>query len=139
MRLPQKLRFLLVGGYNTVFSYVLFVLFVWFGGNSFAQTALFMSYVISAFNNYLTQKFYVFNTRGHYVEEFVKCCGVWIISYFLNAVFLFLFMHFTAVDPYLAEGLAVIGVIVFNYVLLKFFAFSPSGLKHIKQLFTHRR
>ncbi len=139
MRFPQKLRFLLVGGYNTLFSYVLFAVFVNFSGNETAQISLLAAYVISSVNNYLTQKFYVFNTRGHYWREYIKCCTVWMASYGVNAILLYLFMHFLGLNPYAGQFIAVIGVIVFNYVFLKHFAFNSRGLKHIKQLFTRGR
>lgn len=139
MHFPQKIRFLLVGGYNTLFSYVLFVLFVNFFGNETAQISLLAAYVISSVNNYLTQKFYVFNTRGDYWQEYIKCCSVWLASYGVNAVLLFLLMHLLHLNPYIGQLSAIVCVIVFNYVLLKHFAFDSSGLKRIKQLFTRWR
>ena len=139
MRFPQKIRFLLVGGYNTLFSYVLFALFVHFLGNEYAQFSLLAAYVLSSVNSYLTQKFYVFNTRGAYGQEYVKCCSVWMASYGVNALLLYVLMRLLHVNPYIGQFIAIFCVTVFNYVFLKHFAFHASGLKRIKQLFPRRR
>lgn len=120
MTLPEKLRFVLVGGYNTVFSYVLYACFVYCGMG--AQAALALSFFISSFNSYFTQKFYVFNTRGNYVNEYTKCLSTWIGSYLLNALLLFLFMKL-GLNAYIAEFLVLVLLTVYSYVALKYFAF----------------
>lgn len=121
MRFPQKLRFLLVGGYNTVFSYALYALFIYIGIT--AQLALFLSFLLSSINSYITQKFYVFNTKGHYLSEYVKCLFTWFGSYLINAILLECFMRFIDLNPYLAEFLALILITIYSYITLKYFAF----------------
>ena len=121
MRFPQKIRFLLVGGYNTVFSYALYVLFVYMGLN--AQLALFFSFLISSLNSYFTQKFYVFNTKGNYFKEYTKCLITWFGSYLLNAVILACLMKFLNLNPYLAEFVALVLITIYSYIVLKYFAF----------------
>ncbi len=132
MRFPEKLRFLLVGGYNTVFSYLLYVLLLYlferyltaFISTSLApQIALFLSFTLSSVNSYLTQKFYVFNTRGNYVSEYVRCLGTWGISYGLNAGLLWLFTVILSINPYFSQLLITIILTINSYVLLKYFAF----------------
>ena len=121
IRLNQKVRFLLVGGYNTVFSYLLYVLLYYFGLG--AQLSLFLSFVISSLNSYLTQKFYVFNTRGDYIKEYIKCLSTWVGSYFLNSFLLFVFMRFLGLNAYIAEFVALVLLTIYSFVALKYFAF----------------
>ena len=64
MRFPEKLRFILVGGYNTVFGYLLFVALIFLLTEKYNQLALFGSYILSSINSYLTQKYYVFATKN---------------------------------------------------------------------------
>ncbi len=132
MRFPEKIRFLLVGGYNTVFSYLLYVSFLYLFTTCLSayiteavapQVALFLSFALSSINSYLTQKFYVFNTRGHYMTEYVRCLGSWGINYLLNMFLLWLFTTILAVNPYLAQLIIAIILTVTSYVLLKYFAF----------------
>lgn len=141
MRFNQKIRFLLVGGYNTVFSYVLYALFLYCFETQ-VQLSLFLSYALTSVHNYLTQKFFVFNTRGSYVKEYLKCVVVWALSYALNAALLGALTHVFEINPYAAQVLAQIVVIMFNYVFLKYFAFQSinrASFQKIKQLFTHGR
>lgn len=121
IKFPEKIRFLLVGGYNTVFSYFLYVLLVYFGVN--AQISLLISFAVSSVNSYLTQKFYVFLTKGNYLDEYLKCLTTWLGSYVLNAVLLFVFMHFFNLNAYIGELIVLILLTVYSFVALKYFAF----------------
>lgn len=120
MRFPEKIRYLLVGGYNTVFSYALYVLFVWKWGHP--QWALFWSFLVSSINSYWTQKIYVFNTRGHVVQEYIRCLLSWGISYLLNAALLagFLWLNW---NEYFAQFVALALVTINSYLMLKYIAF----------------
>jgi putative flippase GtrA len=78
--LPQFVRYLLVGGFNTLFGYGLFAGLNWwlsryseYGyllaavlGNLIAITVAFLGY-----------KWFVFRTRGHYLREWIRCLGVY--------------------------------------------------------------
>ena len=120
MRFPEKIRYLLVGGYNTVVSYALYALFVWWGMHP--QLALFLSFLVSSVNSYWTQKIYVFNTRGNVMKEYIKCLFSWGISYLLNAALLefFLSLHW---NKYFAQFVALALVTINSYLMLKYIAF----------------
>ena len=120
MRFPEKIRYVLVGGYNTVVSYALYTMFVFLKVNP--QPALFWAFVVSSVNGYLTQKFYVFNTRGNYINEYVRCFAGWGVSYGLNAGLLAVFLWLN-MNPYLSQAVALILVTVNSYLMLKYIAF----------------
>ena len=120
MSMPEKIRFLMIGGYNTAVSYIIYVLLVFCGLG--AQTALLLSFFISSINSYFSQKFFVFATKGNYLKEYSKCLSTWIGSYILNAVLLFILMK-VGLNAYLAEFLALAILTVYSYVALKYFAF----------------
>lgn len=126
MKFPEKLRFLLVGGYNTVISYLIYVLCLYFLEGNYSQLALLLSFLISSVNSYLTQKFYVFNTRGHYMREYLLCLASWGISYVANAGLLLGFTAFFSLNPYTAQIPCLIVIAVLNYILLKYIAFYRS-------------
>lgn len=123
MTWPQKLRFLLVGGYNTFFSYVLFALLLWVFGGQYEQTALFLSFALSSINSFWTQKIYVFASKAPAIPEFIKCLSTWGISYVLNAGMLWIFVDMLNINAYLAQGVILILLTVFSWVMLKYFAF----------------
>ncbi|MBO7257406.1 MAG: GtrA family protein, partial [Alphaproteobacteria bacterium] len=64
MTWPQKIRFLLVGGYNTVFSYLLFAGLLWVFNGQYEQLALALSFALSSINSFWTQKIYVFGSTA---------------------------------------------------------------------------
>lgn len=124
---PQKIRFLLVGGYNTVFSYLLFAGVLWVLGGQYEQGALLISFILSSVNSFITQKVYVFCTKGHWISEFVKCLETWMISYAINAALLWLFVDWMRINPYIAQIYAVILLTIFSWVMLKHFAFKQKN------------
>lgn len=128
MRFPEKIRFLLVGGYNTVISYALYALFLWISQNDNPQLSLFFSFLVSSLNSYLTQKFYVFNTRGNYCKEYLKCLGTWAIGYVLNALLLLFLTDYLEINPYGAQLFAAVLITINSYILLKYFAFKDKNL-----------
>ncbi len=127
MAYPQKLRFLLVGGYNTVFSYALFAVLLWVMAGRHEQIALLLSFAISSVNSFLTQKIYVFATVGGWKAEFIKCLGTWGLSYLINASLLWGLVDCIGVNPYIGQACAVIFLTVFSWIMLKHFAFKKSG------------
>ncbi len=130
MRFPEKVRFLLVGGYNTVFSYLIYALFLYMSNGTQPQIALALSFLLSSINSYLTQKIYVFNTRSNYISEYIRCLGTWSVGYLINTVLLWFFISYLEINPYVAQLLISIIISVNSYVLLKYFAFQK-GKKDI--------
>ena len=120
MSFPEKFRYLLVGGYNTVVSYAIYALILWKWGHP--QWALFWSFLISSANSYWTQKIYVFNTRGNVVREYFRCLFSWGVSYLLNR-YLLMWLLYMEWNPYFAQFLALALVTVNSYLMLKYLAF----------------
>lgn len=126
-RLPDKLRFLLVGGFNAVVAYILYVLLVLMMGEKNYQIALVLSWVISSFSSFTTQKIFVFCTRGKlrdWLKEYIKCVGIWVTSYIINAVVLELLVEKCEMNPYIGQIFANACTMVTGYILMKYFAFN---------------
>lgn len=122
MRLPVGARYLLVGGWNYVFANILiYSLLLYLLGGARAQTALFLSFVISTPHSFLTHKFYVFGTRGNHTREYIRCVMTWSVGYLLNIPLLWALTR--AVNPYLAQYIASASVVAVTYFILKHFAF----------------
>ena len=105
-KLPDKIRFLLVGGFNAAVQYLLYVCFLFFGNEEKYQTALILSWIISSISSFITQKIFVFCTKGKFIDwikEYVKCLGVWVISYTINAVILEILVNYFVINPYLSQ------------------------------------
>ena len=123
MRFPEKLRFILVGGYNTVFGYLLFVALIFLLTEKYNQLALFGSYILSSINSYLTQKYYVFATKNINFKEYLQCVTTWMGSYIINAVLLYILVDILHFNVYIMQIICLIICAVFNYVFLKHFVF----------------
>lgn len=123
MKFPEQIRFVLVGGYNALISYLLYAGILWFTNERSPQLALLISFLISTIHNFFTQKIYVFGTKGNYLKEYPKCFTTWSIGYFINMSLLALFTKIFNINPYLAEFFAMALTGVNTYIMLKYFAF----------------
>ena len=123
MTWPQKIRFLLVGGYNTVFSYLLFAGLLWVFNGQYEQLALALSFALSSINSFWTQKIYVFASKAPAWPEFIKCLGTWGISYGLNAGLLWGFVDGIGINAYIAQIIILVILTIFSWIMLKHFAF----------------
>ncbi len=126
MRWPQQIRYLLVGGYNTVFSYALYAFLLWLGLKEMPQLALLFSFVLSSVNSFWTQKIYVFHSHGRAWPEYVRCLMTWGVSYVLNAFLLALLLALNW-NPYVAQFVALVIITVNSYFLLKYMAFRSTS------------
>jgi putative flippase GtrA len=81
-----KLRFLMVGGLNTVFGLGIFPLLMWVlrPFHLFYMIPLVMSYPLGIVFSYATNKFITFRTKKNYVAEFGKFSTFYIINFLVN-------------------------------------------------------
>lgn len=119
--IPRKIRFLIIGCINACCSYLIYSIYCFFVGNSSYQTALGLSWILSSIISFNLQKYLVFQSRGNYIKEYLKCCTSWGISYLINAIVLEVLVRFFNV--YIAQILATACVVVVTYGLFKNFAF----------------
>lgn len=120
--ITRKIRFLIIGCFNAGVSYLIYALYCWVIGKDSYQSALAISWALSSIISFNLQKYLVFQSRGNYIKEYLKCCVSWSLSYFINAIVLEIFTRFFNV--YLAQIFATACVAVVTYVLFKKFAFN---------------
>ena len=121
--LPDKLRFLLVGGFNVCFSYLLYILFIYLLGEQYYQICVALQWSVSSVFSFFNQKVFVFCTKGRWVSEYLKCCTSWLISYTVNALVLEFVVHNVTDNVYIGQIISVMLAAVVTYNLLKRFAF----------------
>ena len=122
-KINDKIRFIFVGGFNTAISYMIFVILVLIFGKNHHQICVIGQWILSSFISFLNQKFFVFNTKGNYVKEYIKCCSTWVVGFILNIVILEIMIKFILKNIYFAQLLALTIVPIITYILLKHFAF----------------
>lgn len=121
--LSDKIRFLFVGGFNFAFSYVLFVILLSFIGHSHYQLNLVLSWILSSFVSFTTQRTLVFRSHGKIINEYFKCFTTWMVSYAINAILLEVNVSILKMNVLLAQFVAVGVSAIATYILFKKFAF----------------
>ncbi len=121
--LPDKIRFLLVGGFNAAFSYVIFAAAIHIIGQEYYQLCVALQWIISSFFSFTNQKIFVFCTKGNWIKEYFKCCTSWVISYIFNALILEFIVRFISKNVYIGQIVSILLASIITYVLFKYFAF----------------
>ena len=137
-KLPEKLRFLLVGGFNTTTSFLIYYGFL-FVTNGRAQLSLLLMNIININISIATMRYYVFRSHGKFWIEYQKAASSYICLYFFNVGLLQFFLgvvHFRehlsddnilAAVPNLNKAIAQICCIVITTIITffvhKYFSF----------------
>lgn len=124
----EKVRYLLVGGYNTAFGYILFVLLLMlFKGQAHYLILLIISHVVSVTNAFLSYKFLVFKTREPWLPEFFKFNMVYLGVLLINLIALPIMVNFLVIRPAIAQAWFVVITVIISYLGHKRFSFKPQG------------
>ena len=134
-KFPQKLRYLLVGGFNTVFAYSILAILIWtyekinisnnlnLNEEIIANLALFTQYVLCFNVSFITMKYYVFQSKGNWRAEFVKAWSVYIFLYLINAPIMTFLMVTMNLHALVAQAIYLIFSTIITYILHKYYSF----------------
>jgi putative flippase GtrA len=122
----QLVRYLLVGGFNTAFGYGLFALLNWcctgLGAYGYMYAAV-VSNFIAITVAFLGYKWFVFQTRGNYLSEWVRCMGVYGSSTLIGLAGLAILvpilrrsLHRPELAPYLAAAMMTVVTVLFSFL-----------------------
>lgn len=120
----QKIRYLIIGGWNTVFGYGVFAaLYFWLEGSIHYLVILSISYVLSITNAYIGYKFFVFQTKGNIVREYLRFYVVYAAAFLVNLAILPLLVEIGDLNMYISQALVTMLTIIGSYILHKNFSF----------------
>jgi putative flippase GtrA len=138
----QFVRYLVVGGWNTIFGYATFAVIYYLfhhynvpASNIYWQVlaAQIVSTPINFTGSYLSYKFFVFRTKGNYLREWLKSIAVYGSSFLPSLVLLPLLVrallylpHMRGSAPYLANALLMGVVVIYSFLGHKHFTFRVS-------------
>lgn len=114
----KLIRFLLVGGLNTIFGYCTFAFFIFIGTHY--SLAVLLTTIFGVLFNFRTTGKLVFKNSDK--RLFFKFIGVYGTLYVINVGILKVFSHFT-VNMYLAGALLVLPMALLGFFLNKKFVF----------------
>jgi putative flippase GtrA len=133
----EVIRFLLVGGFNTLFSLVLYNIFV-LGVRHFvhneiaiADLAQCLSMPLSISVAFLGYKWFVFRTKGNYLKEWLRCFAVYGVGFPMSILVVLpaataLFLAFPLTKHYAANLAGIVNSLViamYSYFAHKKFSF----------------
>ena len=124
--LDDKIRYLIVGSFNAGVCYLIYAFTCFILGDKAYQTALALAWALSSVISYITQRFLVFEGKGVWYKEYIKCCITWFFSYLINAGLLEFTVKYLHLNVYLAQLISNFTAAVFTYILFKTFAFRRS-------------
>ena len=111
-------KFLFVGGINTLFSYCVYSL-VWFSSHNLILSTL-LQYIIGILFNFKTTGSIVFKNKNNGL--IFKFVGVYIIAYFFNLASLKI-LYLLHCNMYVAFWIVVFPVAMLSFTLMKKFVF----------------
>ena len=119
----ERLRFIIMAAVNMVFRYGLFVVLELVLVSLNYQVVLALMWLISSFVAFYSYKKMVFVTEGNHLKEYGKSILIWILSYVFNAYALSVFVEQWQWNIFAAQAVAILFLLVSNYLLFKHFAF----------------
>jgi putative flippase GtrA len=122
----QRVRFLAVGGFNTVLGYLTFsALTLWvFHEVRFGYLlSLVCSYAIGISVAFVLYRRLVFKVQGQVVRDFVRFVAVYAVSIGINAVVLPVLVEVAGVPPVLAQAVVVLITTLLSFVGHRTFSF----------------
>ena len=120
--LPQKIRFLLVGGFNTVLAYVLFILFIAALRIPY-QIGLIIQYILTVNISIFTMRYYVFRSHGSLKKEYLKAWNTYLSMLIFNYVFLYFLIDIFNINVLFSQAVYVIISTIITFCLHKYYSF----------------
>ena len=120
----QKLLFLIVGGYNTVFGYLLFcMLQIFLQHHLHYLIILSISHFLSVGNSFVSFKIFVFKTRGNWLFEYIKVNLVYLFYLLNNFWLLWLLVDIFDCNKFLSQLVCIVILTIMVYFLHKNFVY----------------
>lgn len=122
----QDVRYLIAGGWNTVFGYGLYIgLFYLFQIRVHYMVLAVVANILAITMAYLTHKLFVFRTKGNVLREYFRFYGVYGLTAALGLAALPICVELLGMGPYVAPLLILVVTTGLSYLGHKHFSFSP--------------
>jgi putative flippase GtrA len=123
----KEVRYLLVGGWNTLFGWVVFVVLQLSVGAAIGYMAvLVISQVVGILNAYLGYRWLVFKVQGRWWLDFFRFSTVYWIVFGINIVALPLMVSVLGMNVIVSQTIFLVITIVASYVAHNRFSFRRS-------------
>ena len=123
-RYREQILYLVVGGWNTLFGYLNFVVLYYFlQARLPVMVILVISYAFSITNAYVCYRYIVFRSRGSVLREMPRFTSVYLVALAANLVILPLALRWLPFSAYVVQALFTIAVVLLSYFGHRHFSF----------------
>ncbi len=124
-KIPEKLRFLIVGGWNTFFGLMVFSSLFLLIKNY--KISLVFSHIVGVFQNLIVFRWLVFGSqnekKGNFWQELWKINAVYFVYFCINFALLFVLVELLQIYPIASQILITCILVIFSYLANKHFTF----------------
>lgn len=122
--LNEKIRYILIGGYNTLFGYGIFaILWMLWGDLLHYIIILSLSHIIAVTNAFFGYRILVFRKKGGVWGDFARFNMVYFGAFIFNILALPILIEGANLHPLVAQAALVIVTVVASYLLHRRFSF----------------
>ncbi|MBL8256966.1 MAG: GtrA family protein [Pseudoxanthomonas mexicana] len=123
--MSERLRFLVVGGWNTLVGYLVFLAcHAWAGNEIGPLMTLILSYLIAVPHSFATQRWLVFKAQGAIGRQLLRFLLANSSIFVANMVLLPLAVYVVEADPRIVQGVLVVLLTIASYLAHKYFSFT---------------
>ena len=125
----EKLQYLAVGAFNTVFGYAIWAaLYALLSHHVGYAPILVISYTIATANAYVWYRFVVFRSHNRVWRELPRFSSVYVATMLVNLIAFPLAVRWLPWNAYAIQAVFGVAVVVASYVAHKYFSFGgPAG------------
>lgn len=117
----REVRFLIVGAINTAVGYGAYAFFLSIDLNYLIAVTL--STIVGVANSYVWNRYFTFNSRGKAISELARFSLVYLVSYCISMIFLYLVVGVFGLNAYIAGGVNLILTTLISWFGHKNFSF----------------
>ena len=130
----EKIRYTVVGAWNTVFGLSVFALLYWLFSKAVNYLLiLLVSNVITITNAYVCYKFLVFRTKGNYLREYLRFYLIYGASFLVNIALMFILVSYLEMNAVASQGIILCFIFACSYFGHKYFSFK-TGMPRSREL-----
>lgn len=112
----KPIRFLIAGGWNTAFAYILLaVLYYFFSNEVHYMFILVFCTIVNVTNAYIIHKFFVFKTKGNYIREYIRYYLVYSVPIGLGFISFPLCIEILKMNFYITQALLTFVTVIISY------------------------
>jgi glycosyltransferase involved in cell wall biosynthesis len=130
VEMHRRIKYLIVGGWNTLFGYLVFSgIFFLLGAKVGSAPVLIASYILGVLNNYWCYKIFVFKSKGMFVREFPRFAIVYVVVLAVNLVVFPWLTKTLGLNAYVSQAMFSVVVIITTYIVNKRFSFRQEPMQ----------